>query len=77
MPTRGPLSGYKLGDWEIDLLYREVRERGVAIDLDGRAFEILVVLVPRRPALQPAHGPLCLRWPDQWRMLRVAAEPGM
>src|SRR5271170_6392123 len=30
---------------------------------------LVYAYLPRRPALQPAHSPLRLRWPDQWRML--------
>ena len=36
---------YALGEWEIDLARRELRARGVAVRISGRAFDILEVLV--------------------------------
>jgi len=36
---------YALGEWEVDLVRRELRARGVAVRISGRAFDILEVLV--------------------------------
>jgi predicted ATPase/DNA-binding winged helix-turn-helix (wHTH) protein len=36
---------YALGGWEVDLARRELRARGVAVPISGRAFDIMEVLV--------------------------------
>jgi predicted ATPase/DNA-binding winged helix-turn-helix (wHTH) protein len=45
MPTQIPLAVYQSGDWEIDLVRRELRRRGIVAPLGSRAFEILEILV--------------------------------
>ena len=36
---------YACEQWEIDLGRRELRSRGIAVPLGGRAFEVVTVLV--------------------------------
>jgi predicted ATPase/DNA-binding winged helix-turn-helix (wHTH) protein len=45
VPTPSRQSVYQCGPWEIDPTRRELRSRGVAVPIGGRAFEIVEVLV--------------------------------
>ncbi len=45
MPARDQGQVYGAGEWEVDLARRELRARGEAVPIGGRAFEIIAMLV--------------------------------
>src|SRR5271169_4639179 len=54
---------YGSGEWEVDLARRELRARGVAVPISGRAFDIIEVLVQSGGELV-TKGDLAARvWP--------------
>jgi predicted ATPase/DNA-binding winged helix-turn-helix (wHTH) protein len=54
---------YKSGEWEVDLARRELRSRGIAAPLGGRAFEILEVLVQSAGDLVNKYDLMNRVWP--------------
>ncbi len=63
MPEQAPALIYACGDWQIDLVRRELRHQGLAVPLGGRAFEILAELAKSAGELI-AKGDLLQRvWP--------------
>src|SRR5262249_28351015 len=44
-PAQGEPLIYQSGEWEIDLVRRELRARAVPVPIGGRAFEIIEILV--------------------------------
>jgi len=63
MPGEPKAPIYKSGHWEIDLARRELRSRGVAAPLGGRAFEILEVLVQAAGELVNKYDLIRRVWP--------------
>ena len=63
MPEQARAHVYACGEWEIDLVRRELRHQGLAVPLGGRAFEILAELAKSAGELI-AKGDLLQRvWP--------------
>ena len=63
MPEQARAHVYACGEWEIDLVRRELRHQGLAVPLGGRAFEILSELAKSAGELI-AKGDLLQRvWP--------------
>jgi predicted ATPase/DNA-binding winged helix-turn-helix (wHTH) protein len=60
--THRPLV-YELGEWEVDLGRRELRVRGVAVPIGGRAFEIIEVLVQSEGELVTKKDLAARVWP--------------
>jgi predicted ATPase/DNA-binding winged helix-turn-helix (wHTH) protein len=54
---------YELGEWEVDLARRELRARGVAVPIGGRAFEIIEVLVQSAGELVTKNDLSARVWP--------------
>jgi predicted ATPase/DNA-binding winged helix-turn-helix (wHTH) protein len=63
MPTQIRLAVYESGDWEIDLVRRELRRRGVVAPLGSRAFEILEILVQAGGELVNKYEIIDRVWP--------------
>jgi DNA-binding winged helix-turn-helix (wHTH) protein len=63
MPAQGRLLVYATGQWEIDLERRELRTRGAAVPLGGRAFEIIEVLIKSVGELVTKDELLSRIWP--------------
>lgn len=63
MPTQIRLAVYESGDWEIDLVRRELLRRGVVAPLGGRAFEILEILVQANGELVNKYEIIDRVWP--------------
>jgi predicted ATPase/DNA-binding winged helix-turn-helix (wHTH) protein len=54
---------YELGEWEIDLVRHELRARGMAVPIGGRAFEIIEVLVQSAGELVTKNDLMGRVWP--------------
>jgi hypothetical protein len=54
---------YELDEWEVDLARRELRARGVAVPIGGRAFEIIEVLVQSAGELVTKNDLSARVWP--------------
>src|SRR5258705_3230902 len=54
---------YESGEWEVDLARRELRARGVAVPIGGRAFEIIEVLVQSAGELVTKNDLSARIWP--------------
>src|ERR1700688_5079171 len=54
---------YESGKWEIDLVRRELRTRGVPVPIGGRAFEIIEVLVQSAGELVTKNDLSARVWP--------------
>ena len=63
MPTQIRLAVYESGDWEIDLVRRELRRQGVVAPLGSRAFEILEILVQAGGELVNKYEIIDRVWP--------------
>ena len=63
MPVLDRPPVYCFGEWEIDLAQRELRMRGAAIPLGGRAFEIVEVLVKSAGQLVTKDDLMAAVWP--------------
>ena len=63
MPTQMRPPVYKSGELEIDLARRELRSRGIAAPLGGRAFEILEILVQAAGELVNKYDLINRMWP--------------
>src|SRR5260221_7601246 len=54
---------YESGEWEIDLVRRELRARGIPVPIGGRAFEIIEVLVQSAGELVTKNDLMGSVWP--------------
>src|ERR1700682_3376603 len=54
---------YESGEWEVDLARRELRARGIAVPIGGRAFEIIEVLVQSAGELVTKNDLMGRIWP--------------
>jgi predicted ATPase/DNA-binding winged helix-turn-helix (wHTH) protein len=61
--AKGQRLVYELGKWEIDLVRRELRTRGVPVPIGGRAFEIIEVLVQSAGELVTKNDLSARVWP--------------
>jgi predicted ATPase/DNA-binding winged helix-turn-helix (wHTH) protein len=61
--AKGQRLVYELGSWEVDLVRRELRARGVPIPIGGRAFEVIEVLVQSAGELVTKNDLLASVWP--------------
>jgi predicted ATPase/DNA-binding winged helix-turn-helix (wHTH) protein len=77
VPARGSLA-YESGAWEVDTARRELRLRGKAVPLGGRAFDIIEVLVQSAGKLVAKNDLMSRVWPgvtvgDNTLQVHVAA----
>src|SRR5271155_3568390 len=63
MPERSRHLVYEFGGWEVDLGRHELRSRGAAVPLGGRAFQIFSVLVQSAGELVTKDELMARVWP--------------
>jgi DNA-binding winged helix-turn-helix (wHTH) protein len=58
------MSLYRLGDYEIDVLARQLRKNGEPVPLSGKPFELLLVLLERPGRVVSKDELMCAVWQD-------------
>ena len=63
MPAQNRPEVYASGEWEVDLVRRELRARGAPVPIGNRAFEIIEVLVQSAGELVTKNDLTARVWP--------------